>query len=200
MMIRICRTNIIHKHYYETWVTKIKSVCNHRNRSYHKQLYLTTKTNLILEFDDGGTCSTFVNDTRNHQIVIWNICCPNSMVYYIYLCLNSIFFLRFFSSKSLKRSLFPVIWNEEPLSWYDMLLIIVLSMHAMRVKSSSNCEAIASLAVATAESFLLASFMDISWHSARTHDSEKNLMLDKYIFFPSSPWDFFPLDLFSFFY
>lgn len=35
-------------------------------------------------------------------------------------------------------------WNDAPESKYHILPIIVLPMHVMRVKSSSNCEAEAS--------------------------------------------------------
>lgn len=45
-------------------------------------------------------------------------------------------------------------WNEAPKSKYHTLPIIVLAMHAIRVKSSSNFETNASLA-APHEFFLL---------------------------------------------
>lgn len=50
-----------------------------------------------------------------------------------------------FSSKLLKNYLHPVIWNEAPKSRYHITLpIIVLVMHAIRVKYNSNYEVSAS--------------------------------------------------------
>ncbi len=46
-------------------------------------------------------------------------------------------------------------WNEAPESKYHTLPIKFLAMNTIRVKSSSNCEAKASIDVVTANSFLL---------------------------------------------
>lgn len=65
---------------------------------------------------------------------------------------------RYFSYKSMKRSIFPVIWNESPLSIYHMLPIRVIVMNVMRVKSISDYEAKDSLVASITGSFLLAFF------------------------------------------
>jgi hypothetical protein len=49
-----------------------------------------------------------------------------------------------FSSKSMKESLSPVMWNEYPLYKYHTDPNALESMHAIKVKSSSNCETRAS--------------------------------------------------------
>ena len=61
-------------------------------------------------------------------------------------------------------------WNNAPESKYHMLPITMLDMHAIRVKSRSNCEAKAS-PVAPLKVFLLTFLCGHFVHSAHIHDN-----------------------------